>query len=382
MRNKAQHSARRKLQSQPYSQQAILENETLIADNANIMVRRIIKAAQDSPSGNVADVYRFCGLFSLEVILKCAFNRDYGESSNSSSSTLLEAMDASALLLPLDAAFPFLKKYDVGQHVPGFVGQVYRQFDVWVSMMTALVDDFRRQEKALDKTHRFMATPLLVNKDDFLGRFMNEGEIVEEAMGIAFAGSGTTSTTMVYLLYALSCPEATDIQDRLREELRVTGDTLNDVKDLPLLNAVIKETFRLYPTIISTLPRVLDVPVALPRAGIVLPKGSVVGMQNYVHHRDADLFPQPDQFLPDRWLKVDFATRDMNAALTPFSLGPRNCIGQNLARAELYLATSKIFKSLKLTLDSTMRASDMQMEDRFNIAPKGRRLLLNVELLD
>ncbi len=99
---------------------------------------------------------------------------------------------------------------------------------------------------------------------------------------------------------------------------------------------------RLYPTNITTLPRVLDRYLMVGKH--VLPTGTFVGMQNYVHHRDAGLFPHPDEFLPDRWLKADTKVKDMEATLTPFSLGPRSCIGQNLARAELYLATSKIFR--------------------------------------
>ena len=52
-----------------------------------------------------------------------------------------------------------------------------------------------------------MGMPLLAREDAFLERLLTEDEIVEEAMGIAFAGSGTASTTLVYLLYNLSRPE-------------------------------------------------------------------------------------------------------------------------------------------------------------------------------
>jgi cytochrome P450 len=48
-------------------------------------------------------------------------------------------------------------------------------------------------------------------------------------------------------------------------------------------------------------------------------------MQNYVHHRDPTLFPEPDEFIPDRWLKD---SKDMDSAITPFSVGAYNSIGQ------------------------------------------------------
>jgi cytochrome P450 len=124
-----------------------------------------------------------------------------------------------------------------------------------------------------DTTKRFIATSLLLNEDTFLGRQLSEDEAVEEAMGITFAGSGTTSTTLLYLLYNRSRPENLQFQLKLREERRSVGESLNEVKDLTYLNAVIKETMRLNSTIISTLPRVLEVPIIVPKAGLSFRKG-------------------------------------------------------------------------------------------------------------
>jgi cytochrome P450 len=99
-------------------------------------------------------------------------------------------------------------------------------------------------------------------------------------------------------------------------------------------------------------------------------------MQNYIHHRNPAVFPDPDSFKPDRWSKSDEA---MEASLTPFSTGKRNCIGQNLAWEELYIAVNSLMRAgIELRLGKEMRPWDMDMEDRFNIAPKGRRLMLEV----
>ncbi|KAK4936734.1 hypothetical protein LTR10_022458 [Elasticomyces elasticus] len=376
--DKAQHRARRKMQSQPYSLQAIYENEPLIASKADVMVRRMIDLARQPTSGGTVEAYRLCGLFSLEVILKCAFNREYGEAIDGESWEFLQAMDEGAMSLAIRTVVPFLKP-SVGRRLPGFVGHAFHQFDKWHSMTSKLCQDFMRTESSMDKTQRFLTTPLLTNKDDYLGRKLTQGEVDEEAMGIAFAGSGTTSTTMTYLLYALSRPEGQRIQKTLRLELNTAGETLRELQDLPYLNAVIKETMRVFPTIISTLPRILEAPLTI-NDNLVLPAGTVVGMQNLVHHQDPDLFPEPEKFLPERWLDAK-ANKDMNTALTPFSIGTRNCLGQNLARAEVYLATAKVFKRLSLTLSELMTVQDMKMDDRFNVVPHSRKLLLNVEAI-
>lgn len=112
------------------------------------------------------------------------------------------------------------------------------------------------------------------------------------------------------------------------------------------------------------MPRVLLEPMQLDEHTV--PAGTVVGMQNWIHHRNPAVFPNPDQFTPERWLH---STEAMEASLTPFSLGRRNCIGQNLAWVQLYLAVSAIMRAgLKLGIGPEMRPWEMEMEDRFNIA--------------
>ncbi|KAH6718390.1 cytochrome P450 [Leptodontidium sp. MPI-SDFR-AT-0119] len=371
MRNKAQHSARRKMQSTPYSLQAITESSSLVSEKADVLVRRMKTAALSNPHGQV-DAYHLCGLFSFEVICKIGFGKDFGDNADGESSKLLKSMDESAKVLPLMVIFPFLKTWGIGKYFPGFVGSVFGSFEYWQLKTRDLVRSFKQQS-----LQGFMFSPLVTNVDQFLGRQLTEDEQVEEALGLMFAGSGTTSSTLTYMLFALSLPESQEYQARLREELTQTPDNYEDVKDLPFLNAVIKETMRFYPTIISTLPRVLTTELLV--SNHVLPQGTRVGMQNYVHHRDAAVFPQPEKFIPDRWIN---ATKEMEATLTPFSLGPRNCMGQNLARAELYAATNKVFRQLEVRLDSTMTREDMHMEDRFNVAPRSRKLLVQIKVLD
>lgn len=92
---------------------------------------------------------------------------------------------------------------------------------------------------------------------------MTKEEFAEEAMGIMFADSSTTSTTLTYLLYAISRPKHRHIQQRLREEMRNTPDEIISLRNLPYLNAVFKEMFRLYLTIISTLPRIFHEPLII-----------------------------------------------------------------------------------------------------------------------
>ena len=99
-RDKTQHSSRRKMQSTPYSQQAIMESSYLVGEKADLLVRRMKAAALSDPSGQV-NAYHLCGLFSFEVICKVGFAKDFTDNADGESSKLLKAMDESAKMLPI-----------------------------------------------------------------------------------------------------------------------------------------------------------------------------------------------------------------------------------------------------------------------------------------
>jgi cytochrome P450 len=75
-------------------------------------------------------------------------------------------------------------------------------------------------------------------------------------------------------------------------------------------------------------------------------------MQQYVSYRLRSNFHRPEEFLPQRWLgDVEFAD-DNRAVFQPFSVGPRNCVGRNLAYAEMRLILAKVLYNFDLDLDA------------------------------
>ncbi|KAF1929947.1 cytochrome P450 [Didymella exigua CBS 183.55] len=372
MVNPTEHAARRKLSSPPYALQSVSKLDPLIQQKADDLAHRLVTEASASTT-NTADAYKLCGLFSFETICKAAFAKDFeGSGGAESSLKLLRAMDGSAPTLILDVVFPFLRPTGLGVRLPGVIGDAYRSLRYWEQQSRNMVDHFLEKSSSDEK---YLLSPIATGIDGYLGRRLTHEELVEEAMGYMFAGSGTTSSTMTYLLYALSLSENEHVQQRLYNEINaVPSGDISALRQHPYLNAVIKETLRRFPTIVSTLPRVLLEPLQVDE--YLLPKGTVVGMQNWIHHRNPDVFPDPDRFNPERWLH---STEAMEASLTPFGIGRRNCIGQNLAWEELYLAVSAVMRAgLKLRLGPEMAHWEMEMEDRFNIAPRGRRLMLEV----
>jgi len=369
-----------------FSHREIVSNENMIVDRVEAFIDRTLEKALASRTGTV-DVFHLCGLLSLEVICRLSFNCEFAKDSNTSH-RLLNALEGSVLAMILNPIFPFLRTASYRTKLPGPVGHAYRCFLEGERITREMLQGLQSQQiDATEKLRRFVAAPLLDEPNKHLGRTYKFDEATEEAMGLAVAGSGVTEHTMIYFLYALARPEGRHIQERLRKELSESGATsFTEISTLPYLTAVMKEVYRVYPVIMSTLPRILSAPLAIKGENNItsLPPGTVVGMQNYVHHRDPELFPQPDAFVPERWLEngesnLTTDLKDMNAALTPFSLGSRNCLGQTLAKVELYLAFTHIMRGLDFRLSESMTEGDMRMMDFWAVFPKSAKLVLDVK---
>ena len=217
------------------------------------------------------------------------------------------------------------------EKIPGLLGQPYRALRRWrdygklmLQQIAALPDDQQTS---------FMGRLTGIN-DEHLGRPLNDDEIIEEITATLGGGIGSTAKALSYIIFELARPEGIVHQIRLRKEIQdaaAKADTwpeYNIASKLPFLRSCIREALRKWPTIPGMLPRrVVGKPVMID--SMVVPLGTVVGMQNIVHQRDLDIFPEPMEYMPDRWMVED--TSHLSEAFTPFSIGSRACIGQKYA---------------------------------------------------
>ncbi|KAI0183629.1 cytochrome P450 [Xylaria flabelliformis] len=190
--------------------------------------------------------------------------------------------------------------------------------------------------------------PSLINGDtDHKGLTLDE--ISATFMILATAGSETTASVLTGTLnYLTQNPDKLAI---LIREIRTSFSsyekiTVEGVQNLPYLNAVLREGMRLCPPIPFVMPR------CVPEGGntvcgIWLPENTSVSIQAYSINRREDYFYMPDAFLPERWLPEarNFESpfrEDRVHSLQPFNMGPRACLGQNLAWAEMRLIAAKV----------------------------------------
>ncbi|EWG42582.1 hypothetical protein FVEG_04347 [Fusarium verticillioides 7600] len=141
--------------------------------------------------------------------------------------------------------------------------------------------------------------------------------------GFIVAGSEATSITLTYIIWMLI--KRPDVDQRLRQELsRLSKNYSNtDLANLPYLDAVIRETLRIYPPAPAPMPRVVP-KSGFEFEGVSYPPGTVISAQPYTIHRHEGVFEDPDEFRPERWLDVPSEKKDrMYRAFIPFSAGQR-----------------------------------------------------------
>lgn len=103
-------------------------------------------------------------------------------------------------------------------------------------------------------------------------------------------------------------------------------------------------------------------------------------MACYVYHQNPEYFERPSDFLPERWLDEKSAAENEKNFIA-FSRGSRNCIGMNLAYAELYYGFAYIFRKFEMVRAEGMTDRDMDWHDAFVVATFGH-LKVNLKKLE
>jgi cytochrome P450 len=210
--------------------------------------------------------------------------------------------------------------------------------------LDAVVIRLVEQRRALGAGGTDLLSLLLSSRDAETGEPMSDRQVRDEALTILLAGHETTANALAWALHLLAThPQH---QARIGAELAaVAGDrlpTMADLPGLPFTKAVFSEAMRLYPPAWMIARHLMSDRTV---CGYRLPAGAMLLLSPYVVHRDERYWPDPDAFLPDRWLEPDepdpgTASRH-RFAYFPFGAGPRQCIGISFAELEgvLCLAT-------------------------------------------
>jgi len=180
------------------------------------------------------------------------------------------------------------------------------------------------------------------------GEVMSDEQLRDEAVTMLLAGHETTAIALSFAVFALS--EHPQAAARLRAEIdaQLGGRPamMTDLPKLKFLDAVMRETLRLYP------PAWLigrEIVQAFEMGGYLLQPKEQIMMSAYTVQRDSRFFPDPERFLPERWLEAP-ATPLPKFAYFPFGGGPRVCIGNHFAMMEVALVLATLLQQVELTV--------------------------------
>ena len=316
------------------------------------VINQVTTESLDLHSGQIFDVRTVTQSITLRVIMQAVFGLERGERAEKLEHVLKELLDLGSS--PMSVAilyFPFLQQ-EWGGITPWAVQmRVQREVD---ALLYAEIQE-RRQHPAPDRTD---ILSLLMTAQDAAGESMTDGELRDELMTLLIAGHETTATALAWALYWIHKLPA--VKAKLVAELDLLGTCphLNSILKAPYLDAVCNETLRIYPVGMLTFPRVSNKTVNL--AGREIPAQTVLLGSIYSLHQREDLYPQPKEFKPERFLERQFSPFEF----LPFGSGARRCIGSALAMFELKLALAKIVSRWEL-----------ELVDKRDIHPKRRGLV-------
>lgn len=200
--------------------------------------------------------------------------------------------------------------------------------------------------------------------DDFFSSLMEDksgrpnnlewGEIVAEVSAIINTGADTTAIALTQVL-ALLLQHSQHLQT-LRNDVDSVLDQeeivapYDKVKNLPFLRACLDEGLRLIPPTSAGLPRRTP-PEGASILGDWIPGDTSVSMTIYGAHRLPEIFPEPEEYQPQRWLDPE-APRRMEPYFIPFSAGARGCIGRNITYLEQVVVLATLVHRYEFELSS------------------------------
>ena len=326
---------------------------TIVADSGRAVAD---SWAGRAAGGEIVDVDALSMQITLDVVGRTLFDRDLADVTDE----LVHATDEAAELIVAQGRSLFWSSW-----VPTSVNRR-------LSASVAVLDDVCRR-LVTDRRGRGVGE----RDTDLLGELVAAGlpddAIRDELVTMVVAGHETVASALTWTLMLLA--ENPEAQARLRDEARGTREWTSPRRreQLPWTYAVVDESLRLFPPgwVISRKATQAD-----SLGGQVVPAGTLAIISPWLLHRNAKSWPDPGEFRPERFLG-EAATR-ARPDYVPFGLGPRLCIGRELALVELTILLAELLRDHAVELPSGW--SRPELSALVTLRPRGGLRLVVVPL--
>ncbi|KAH8646603.1 cytochrome P450 [Tricladium varicosporioides] len=339
--NEEDHRRMRRLQSHMFSEKALASQEPLIVNYVDKLISRLHEQARN-PDKSIVDIVKWYNYTTFDLLGELAF----GDSFGCLDSDVLHPWIANIFLSVKDDAF-----IRVSKHFPWPLNKIV------YAIRPKELGNAREEEFtfASVKAKERMSQGVVTDRTDFMNyilkyndeKGMTPDEIESNSSLLILAGSETTATFLSGISYnLLRNPEVLKkLTTLVRTKFSKDSDiNMLAVQKLDYFTACLEEGLRMHPPIPSGLPR------STTTGGNIIcnkyvPPETTVSVHQLTTYNSPKNFTDPGTFIPERWVKdvPERYVNDNRKSVQPFSTGPRNCIGRNLAYAEMRLILAKMF---------------------------------------
>jgi cytochrome P450 len=339
-----EHLRRRKLMLPPFHGDRMRAYEAVMAAAAD-------RAVDSWPVGREFRLHPSMQEITLDVILTAVFGVEDDARRSALRERLIEILATTRSPLAIGMTI------DRARSLPR-LRRTARMIDEADEILFAQIAE-RRADPGVDDRADILSMLVAARFDD--GAAMTDREVRDQLMTLLLAGHETTATALAWAFDLLF--RAPEKLERLRSEV-----TAGDGHEY--LDAVIEETLRVRP-VVPFIGRELREDSQL--GGYELPTGTVVMPAIYLAHTRPDLYPEPYEFRPERFLENGPDT----FAWIPFGGGTRRCIGAAFAELEMRVVLSTILS--RATLRPASDRPERTVRRNVTLSPRGGTPAILVE---
>lgn len=325
-----------------------------IESYAQIIIDYALKTVDSWRDGQVLDVHEQMAHLTMLIIAKTLYDADLSGKAGGVGEAMHELTEV--------GNDQFIQGFIIPPWIP--VRQ-NRRWQSAVKRLDSLLLPVIEERRKSGEDHGDLLSMLIQAQDEDSGQRMTDRQLRDEVVTLFTAGHETTSNTLSWTLFLLA--KHPEIEAKLLAELTsvLAGrtPTMADLKALPYLDFVIKESMRLYPPAWALFGRKAIETTTLK--GFEIPSYARIFILPYVIHRNPAYFPDPETFRPERWAN-DFEKTLPRYAYFPFGGGAHVCIGNSFALLEARLILAIIVGRYHLS----MAGADPEPDALITLRPK------------
>jgi cytochrome P450 len=320
-----------------------------ILASAETVIDETVRAVEQLTPGSAVDLYAWTRRLAVRVAMRALFGVD-------PDGRQARAIDAAGLF---EEALSFYSTEYFMRVLRGPLSPWARLQRAAGKLDTLIYSEISRRRATGERGMDILS--LLLDGHDEDGNALSDLQIRDEVMTLLFAGHDTTTSTVSFMFYELA--RHPDIlarllaeQDTLLPEGRPTVSQLVS-GELPELEMVFEETLRKYPPAWVGPRRSVE---AFEFEGHTVPARAFVNYCSWASHHLPDVFPEPEEFRPERFAPEAAAALPKGAYI-PFGGGSRTCIGMRFGQLEVRAIAALILSRCTLSLppDFTLRIRQM-----------------------